>query len=334
MKQHWWMAIAAFLAIGSPARADQPVATGAGGDGATLNVASPDTLEAGRAAIGMRLTYTRPEQRSDAELAAFAARHVHAHNNDYLLNAVVGVSYGLTDRLTISAELPYRRQDGLRAGEHSHAGGSVSNEAVELGSVSGIGDVSLMARYGLLAEGPMRLALIGGVKLPTGGTDKTSDQGERLETEHQPGSGSWDPIAGAAIATDLGPVTLSASALYQFSGEGAQETELGDRAQVGVALSRHIGAEHHEDAPGDEHGHASWDVFLELTGEWEGRQQIAGETEEDSGGRVVWLSPGARFNSAGGWSVAGAIGLPVWQDIGLSHPDNEYRLTVALGRAF
>ncbi|HEX5775132.1 MAG TPA: transporter [Caulobacteraceae bacterium] len=330
--RHWFFA-AGLLAIGSPAWADHPVVTGVGNDGATLNVASPDTLEAGRASAGVRLTFTRPEQRSDAELAAFAGRHVHAHNSDYLLNAVVGASYGLTDRLTLSAELPYRRHEGLRAGEHSHGGGGVTNDVVELGGVAGVGDVSVMAKYRLL-DGGVRLALIGGLKLPTGSTDEHNDQGERLETEHQPGSGSWDPIAGAAMATDLGALTLTASGLYQFAGEGAQDTELGDRAQVGVALSRRIGPEHHEDAPGDEHGHASFDLFLELTGEWEGRQRIAGETEPDSGGKAVWLSPGARFNSAGGWSLAAAVGLPVWQDIGLSHPDNDYRLTVALGRAF
>ena len=106
MNQHWLWAVAASLAIGSPAWADHSVVTGAGDQGATLNVTSPDTLEAGSAAAGTRLTFTRPEQRSDAELAAFAGRHVHAHNSDHLLNAVVGVSYGLTDRLTLSAELP------------------------------------------------------------------------------------------------------------------------------------------------------------------------------------------------------------------------------------
>jgi hypothetical protein len=329
MVRYWLVAGAAVLVVGTPALADHAAPTDASG-AAGMQVPSPDTLEAGTISAGARLSFTRPDVRSDDELEALAGAHVHAHDSDYTLNAAVGVSYGLTDRFTVSAELPYRRTDDLRAGEHSHSGGVTTNEVVQLGSVAGVGDLRLMAKY-LLLDG---LALIGGVKAPTGATDKSSG-GERLETEHQPGSGSWDPIAGAAFATELGDLTLTAGGLYQFTGEGAQDTELGDRAQVGVALSRHFGPdEHHDDEGAEPHGHASWDVFGELTGEWEGKQTIAGEEETESGGKVVWLSPGARYNTAGGTSFAGSVSFPVWQDIGPSHPENSLRVTVAVGRAF
>jgi hypothetical protein len=155
-------------------------------------------------------------------------------------------------------------------------------------------------------------------------------------------------LIGAAFGAPLGALNLNASALYQFAGKGAQDTRLGDRAQGGVSLSRHFGpAEHHHEEDAHEHeqgakhehddaghGHSSWDAFVELAGEWEGRQKVDGEIELTSGGKGVWLSPGARFNSASGFSVAGSIGLPVWQDIRASHPDNDYRLTLAVGRAF
>jgi len=73
---------------------------------------------------------------------------------------------------------------------------------------------------------------------------------------------------------------------------------------------------------------------IELTGDWEGRQTIAGEVEDETGGKSVWLTPGVRFNSAKGWSAAVGIGLPLWQDIGQAHPDNAYRMTLAIGRGF
>ena len=330
--------------ISSPALADHSGPTGIGGDGASLHVQSPDTLERGKASAGFRLTYSRPDQRSDKELEALAGQHIHAHNTDYSLTAAIGVAYGITDRLTLSAELPYVRRDGLREGEHAHAGGEAINEVVKLGNVSGVGDLSLIAKYGLLDSSHSKIALIGGLKMPTGSTRRHSNEGERLETEHQPGSGSWDPLMGAAVGTKLGPVTLNASALYQFSGKGAQRTRLGDRVAGGIALAHRFGqpehhhaeAEHHhdEETAHQPHGHSSWDAFVELTGEWEGRQKIAGELEEDSGGKGIWFSPGARFNSAGGLSVAASIGLPVWQKIRASHPDNDYRLTLAVGKAF
>lgn len=336
--------LCAFLfsfAVSSPAFADHVGPSGVGGSSASLQVIGPDTLQAGKSAAGFRIVYLRPDRRSDAQLEALAADHIHAHNSDYNINAAAGFAYGITNRLTVSAELPYVRRSHLREGEHSHDGGVATNEVVKLGTVSGIGDLSLLAKYRLTGDEGIKFALIGGLKAPTGSTHKQSLEGERLETEHQPGSGSWDPLAGASIGAELGPVALTSSLLYQFARPGAQHTRLGDRAVGGIALSHHFGpAEHHHhddddhdlhDAP---HGHAAWDIFIEAAGEWEGRQKVAGEIEEDSGGKAIWLSPGARFTSPSGFSVSGAIGLPIWQRIRPSHPDNDFRLTLAVGKAF
>lgn len=361
---------AAFAA--SPALADHPAPSGIGGAGATLNLLSPDTLGRGQASVGAQLTLARPDRRSDDELEALAAHHVHAHDADYRLGVAIGGAYGVTDRLTLSVELPFVHHDDLRAGDHSHVAGHSINEVVELGSVSGVADPSLLAKYKLLDSAGTRIALVGGMKFPFGDTDRKSHDGHRLDTEHQPGSGSWDPLIGAAFGTRVGPFDLIASGLYQFAGKGAQQTRLGDRAKGGIALSRRFarsGGHHaapagkphdgpHHGAQGGQHGHhadhhaehhaehhgrpqdppphpySSWDGFVELTGEWEGRQKIDGKTQANSGGTSVWLSPGVRFNAAAGYSIAAGIGIPVWQDIRASHPDNGYRLALTLGRAF
>jgi hypothetical protein len=337
--------VAALAAVSaSPAWADH-VGPGSVGGGGAMTVFGPATLDEKQWAAGLRLLLTRPEQRSDAELAALAGQHIHAHNTDYNLNAALGVAYGVTHHFTLSAELPYVRRDGLREGEHAHSGGTSINEVVALGNVAGIGDLSLLAKYRLSeGEGP-GFAVVAGIKVPTGRTDAASPDGERLETEHQPGTGSWDPLVGASASVPLGKATLTASALYQFSTMGVQRTRLGDRLQGGIALSHRFGGatpepQHHHDAGIEPHHHdaaprsASWDAFVELAGEWEGRQTIAGEVEAESGGAWAWVAPGVRYNAASGWSAAAAIALPVWQDIRASHPDNRFRLMVSLGQAF
>jgi hypothetical protein len=126
--------------IASPALADHVGPSGAGGG--SINVISPDTLDAGKAAIGLRLTYARPEQRSDAELEALAGQHIHAHNTDYNLNGSLGVAYGITHHLTVSLELPYVRRDDLREGTHGHGAGQAVNGVEALGTVAGVGDSS------------------------------------------------------------------------------------------------------------------------------------------------------------------------------------------------
>ncbi len=312
--------------ISTPAFADHLGPTGFGGAGGA-SVFTPDTLDAGHWATSLRFTLTRPEQRPDDELAGLAAQDVHAHNTDYNLVAGASVAYGITHHLTLSAELPYVRRDDLREGGQSQVAGVAVNGVEELGSVAGVGDVSLLAKYRVTAgEGP-GLALIGGIKLPTGSTHRHSPGSERLETEHQPGTGSWDPIVGVSASAPLGIVTLTASGRYQFSGKGAQHTTLGDRFQGGLALSHRFGEpahehgisrNHHHGDEMDEHAeppHSSWDAFVELAGEWEGRQRIDGAVETESGGKWAWVAPGLRYNAASGWSASAAVALPVWQRI-------------------
>src|SRR5690348_4049433 len=270
---------ALLLLSATPALADHLGPSGFGSGG--MAVFGPDTLDGGHWAGGLRVTYTKPEQRSDAELEALAAEHIHAHNTDYNLNASASVAYGVSHHLTISAELPYVRRDRLREGEHAHVGGAEVNDVAHLGSVAGIGDLNLLAKYRLTEGQGVGFALIGGIKVPTGSTHRSSPDGERLETEHQPGSGSWDPILGASASAKLGAVRLTGSALYQLSREGAQQTRLGNRLQGGIALSHRFGAapemhahsmnHHHGDELDEEHeqAHASWDAFVELAGEWE-----------------------------------------------------------------
>lgn len=316
--------------LASPALAHHTGPTGIGSNGGGLSVQGPDTLEAGKAAAGLQITWLRSEQRSASELAALAALDVHAHDTDYTATGVVGLAYGLTNRLTLTAELPFVRRTNLREGVATPPG------VDHLGNVSGFGDASLLAKYRLAGSDERGVALIGGIKLPTGARHRLSDEGELLEAEHQPGSGSWDAYLGAAAGTELGQVSLDASLLYQFTSTGTQQTRLGNRLQAGVALAHRFGAgEHHDHEHGDEpgHGHSSWDLFGEATAEWEGRQTVDGVAEEATGGTAVWLTTGVRFNSASGYALTVGAGLPVWQDVRPSHAPGSLRLTLSLAKS-
>jgi hypothetical protein len=150
--------------VSTPALADHTGPTGAGSAGG-INVLDPGTLDEGQSSVGFRVAYARPDQRSDEELEALAGQHIHAHNTDYNLNAALGFAYGITHHLTVSAELPYVRRDGLREGEHSHVDGEAINEIVELGSVTGIGDMSILAKYRFTHSETAGFALVGGLKV-------------------------------------------------------------------------------------------------------------------------------------------------------------------------
>jgi Putative MetA-pathway of phenol degradation len=325
------------VSLSSRAAADHLGASGFGSGGGS-SVFSADTLDAGHWAAALRLVYARPERRPDAELVALATQGVDAHNTDYNLVGALSIAYGINHHLTLSAELPYVRRDDLREG----AAGGIER----IGSVAGVGDMNLLAKYRLTDWPAFGFAVVGGLKLPTGTSNKRGPDGERLETEHQPGTGSWDPIVGASASAPLGSLTLTASGLYQWSTEGAQRTRLGDRLQGGIALSHRFGGapaahfpshNHHHGDELDEHPEphrSSWDAFVELASEWEGRQKIGGEVDADSGGKWAWAAPGLRFNASSEWSASASVAVPVWQRIRSSHPNNRYRLTLLIGRSF
>lgn len=333
LMRHSSLAVIA-IALACPASAHHmgPSGVGAGGG---MTVFGPATLDEGHGSLWFRFVDTRPDQRSDSELQALAVQGVDAHNTSHDLNAGLGAAYGITHELTISVEVPYVRHDSIRATEPGLGG-------QHLGSVGGIGDINLLAKYRITPEGPKGFVLIGGVKVPTGSTHERDRFGKQFETEHQPGTGSWDPIFGASAGAKLGGLNLAASAIYQLAGEGAQRTRLGNRLQGGIAISRHFGRA--EEDGDDDHDHAadqerhvhssSWDAFVEVAGEVEGRQRIGSEVEQDSGGKWAWVSPGVTFTAASGWSASAALAVPVWQRIRSSHPKNAYRFMLSLGHGF
>ncbi len=320
------------LVLAAPAHADHSISGHGGGAGSVMG---PDTLMPGDLTLALTFSLGVPEARSDAELADLAARHIHAHTGDYTLVSSASIAYGLAPDLTVIASLPYVRRDDLREGVHDHHAATV-NAVEQLGTVGGIGDARVIAHWRVAKWHDGGVALMGGVKLPTGTTHQRSDDGERLEVEHQPGSGSVDWITGIAAGTGAGPWKFAASASREWTRYGALDTRLGNRTLVGASAGYTLGAMgHHHDEEGETpHRHDSTSLFVETTYEVEGKERVAGEVEADSGSKVVWLSPGVAHEWASGWSAGVSAGVPLWQRVGLSHPDNKLRVTMSLGRSF
>jgi hypothetical protein len=339
------------LAAGS-ALADHPgvgFGTGVAGPIITVPGATPPK---GSLGIDLRTELVDFDAFSDAELAAFAGRHEHVHSTDWLLSPSLGISYAVTDDLALGLRLPYVYRNGIRAGEHSHLpGGVVSNTAESLGDSEGIGDLTLFGQYRFLRPQHWggHASLLFGLKAPTGDTREKTRSGERFETEHQPGSGSWDPMLGVAVTRPLNGLSIDANVLHVFTTEGSQETELGDAFFYNLAVSwrlpcgcsqreHHHGEGHHHGEHHHDHGvhhhHLAWDLVLEANGEHRQKDEVGGEKEEHSGGNLLYLTPGLRLSSAGGMNVALSLGFPVWKDLNGSQSEPNFRTLLIVGAAF
>jgi hypothetical protein len=233
----------------------------------------------------------------------------------------------------MSLRLPWVHKENIRAGHHSH--GPAGNTVDEHGNSRGVGDLTLMGQYKFWEneQAAWQAALLLGLKMPTGETSE-ANAGEKLETEHQPGSGSWDPLFGLAATKQVGLYAIDADVLYALVTEGAQNTDLGDRASYNVAVSYRIGGEQHRHKDGTEHQHEACDLALELNGEWSDQQKNEEGTDDDSGGNEIFLSPGFRYISGLGWAGQASLGIPVINNLGKSHPDTDYKLTAGISWTF
>lgn len=334
---------AAAFAFGLVGLACSAFAHGDHGGGADGSVLPP-----GVTVVTLQYDVVDYRQISDARLSALAvAGFSEVHSLRSIAVPSVGVAYGLTKDFTIAARLPYLANQEIRETDIALPGVNPR------GGVYGIGDASFTGTYRFLDDhhAGIEAAIIFGFKAPTGRTNAVDANGELFETEHQPGSGSWDALLGASVTKQIGLWSLGANALYARSGAGSQDTRLGDRLSTGVSASYRIWSDGggHGDAMhlggafdgmmhhgGVDHNAAepslakALDVSLGLNGQWSGKQTIAGEQDGNTGGTVVFLTPGLRL-SVDKWSGFVNVGIPVARQ--LNGIQSEPRLQVSTGVA-
>ena len=265
---------------------------------------------------------------SDAGLEVAGAAEQDVHSVDSLLSVSVNIAYGVTDDLTLGVSFPYVERDNVREAHHDETTGM--GEAEVAGDSSGIGDLNLFGQYRFYHSPDSDYSIIAGFKAPTGDTDERELEGGLFETEQQPGSGSWDPFFGLAFNRSFDQLGVSGNVLYTIINEGTQQTDLGDIFNYNVALSYRIfspegGHDHHS----HQHGFNFIDYVdtaLEFNGYHRERVDINGETEENSGGHTLYISPGVRIGIAHQWSFYTSAGIPVINDQNGIQSDPDFRV--------
>lgn len=153
---------------------------------------------------------------------------------------------------------------------------------------SGLGDVTLLVKQQVWKRNRLqtqeRVALIGGVKLPTGESGEQDGTG-RLPRRLQPGSGAWDFPVGVLFAHDAAR-GFFADALYTVR-TGARGYRFGNVLRYDLAYTQAL-------AGGNPRENFVWAV-LEMNGSVAARDRSAGQEAAVSGGHVLFLSPGMRL---------------------------------------
>jgi hypothetical protein len=203
------------------------------------------------------------------------------------------VVYSPLSRLNLVLQVPLVR----KAWDLASPGGS------EAAKPFGLGDVEVGARYFLIqhtdlaAQSRQELALSAGSSFPTGGVDAMAD-GERIDDHAQLGTGGFGPYLGALYAFHRDPWNVTASL------SGRVRTTNGYGYRYGNALLWSVSGLYR---PWERIG-----LELGIDGRYAARDQMDGEAQVNTGGTVLALTPGARFNVAGNLWLNGKVQVPVF----------------------
>ena len=300
-----------------------PPHCGAGSFGsgeAFVHTLPAESMPAGQWAMTLRSDWQEFDSFSNAELLAQAGAGVFTHSIERSLVLRASATHALTDEWTVGADLPFVYNQDLREGVDNGGGPEVE----ENGDQSGLGDASLFAQWKFLAARDARFysSLYFGTKLPTGRTDEESSTGERLEPDHQPGSGSVDVFAGLAASKTFGATTLGASVLYTLAGDGSQDSNLGDVLRVSAGWGWSAEAPLNEPV---------WRWMVELNGQWHEKMELGGASDPNSGGMQLFVSPGVRVSWSEHLNWFLSVGLPLVQDLDGLQSETSFRASTGIG---
>lgn len=307
------------------------------GSASPINTESGVPLPENKWSTGVRLEHIQFNQYTDQELIHLREQDPDAdiHSVDTVNQVSIKAAYGITDNFSVGLRLPVVMRNNIREPEHGHGTGHAAGPdpvSVEtLGDVSGIGDLLFFGQYRFFQHEGSHVSALFGVKTPTGETNKKTNDGEVFEAEFQPGSGSWDGLMGIAFTQEFGVFNFDTNILYSVVTEGIQDTDLGDIFDYNFALSYALlGDEDNTFVSSD----YRFDLIGELNGEWRDKQQTGGEFDNNSGGNILYLSPGFRFTAKEIVNLGFSFGFPIVTDLNGNQVKPDYRIVTTFNVNF
>lgn len=198
------------------------------------------------------------------------------------------VGYQVNDKVGLQVNIPYINRSFRR---------TTPDGAIETGHESGLGDLSLLARYRLyqhLSEDTIfAWDVIGGIKFPTGSSDRLKE--ELAEADFPPdtpesgvhghdlalGSGSYDGIVGTALFARWKRLFATGNVQYAIRTSGDLDYRYANDLTWSVKPGGYLWLDHHGSAG----------LQLALSGETKNVDTFAGATAPDTGISSVFLGP-------------------------------------------
>src|SRR2546430_6293963 len=202
--------------------------------------------------------------------------------------------YNFNDRFGVQFNLPvlyrsFKRPEGFE---------------IDRGTESGIGDVSLIGNFlvcrKLKEDFTFSWSVLGGIKFPTGGTDRIQEEFNEVEMPGAPesgihghdltlGSGSFDGVVGAGIFTRWKRLFLTANTQYAIRTKGDFDYQFANDLTWSGGPGYYLALTHR------------YTLALQavVSGEYKGKDTFRGASAEDTGVTAVYLGPQVSFTWGG-----------------------------------
>ncbi|PYI85059.1 MAG: hypothetical protein DME26_11965 [Verrucomicrobia bacterium] len=280
-----------------------------------------------RGDIGKGLFFGMAEQFTHFGTLQVDGHRVHNEVGQYLDSSVsqAFVGYNFNDRVGLQLNVPviyrsFKRPEGFE---------------IDRGTESGVGDVSLIGHFQVYRRQTKRFtfswSILGGVKFPTGSTDRLKEELNEVEVPGAPesgihghdltlGSGSVDGIVGTGIFLRSHRFFLTAGAQYTIRSKGDLDYRFADDLTW-------LGGPGYFVVLKDEYTIA---LALNVSGEHKERDRFRGERAEDTGVTAVYLGPQISFTWKDKLSAEVGVDLPVSIDNTALQSIPDYRVRAGL----
>ncbi len=222
--------------------------------------------------------------------------------------------YSITDKWSVDLFLPFVRQERTI---------NQPNLVEDFVATQGLGDAVVLVKHAVTAKVTLGI----GVKLPTGASDRTRENGLPLNADLQPGSGALDQLLYANYRTNIGSrpsMTFSGTLIHRFTGSnnsylGSSTYEFGNETQVVTALADRVVL-----------GPLLLDPSIKVRFRIQGRDQFNGIDFPSSGGAFVFVNPGISAAINPDLSFQFNMSLPVYANVNDTQLSPTYRINTGL----
>jgi hypothetical protein len=218
------------------------------------------------------------------------------------------------DRMALLGRLPYSVKTITE-----HPLGEVETSQTE----HGIGDTEAQLLLEVARSSSGREAWLGtvlGFTAPTGSNEVKDDTGERVDAHLQPGAGAWSGTGGLHAATRFSVGIFDASVLGRVNGTNVHGYHYGNTLLYNAGWASR--------------GASGWQLLLQMNGRSAARDMTEeGVNDPNSGGTVLYLAPGVRWQGWQGLALHAAVQIPFVESLyGIQDEHTTARLAISVGR--